>query len=90
MKLRFLGAATTVTGSQFLLETDRARVLIEWGEKFAPLLPKDRWLIEIEHAGGDARTDDDDGAADMASGCSRARTGPPARAVTSASPAVSM
>ena len=32
-----------------------ARVLIEWGEKFAPLLPPDRWIIEIEHAGGDAR-----------------------------------
>ncbi len=34
----------------------RARVLIEWGEKFAPLLPKDRWTITISHAGGDART----------------------------------
>jgi tRNA threonylcarbamoyladenosine biosynthesis protein TsaE len=34
----------------------RARVLIEWGEKFAPLLPKDRWTITIAHAGGDART----------------------------------
>ncbi len=33
----------------------RARVLIEWGEKFAPLLPKDRWTITIAHAGGDAR-----------------------------------
>jgi tRNA threonylcarbamoyladenosine biosynthesis protein TsaE len=33
----------------------RARVLIEWGEKFAPLLPNDRWLIQIDHAGGDAR-----------------------------------
>jgi tRNA threonylcarbamoyladenosine biosynthesis protein TsaE len=32
-----------------------ARVLIEWGEKFAPLLPADRWTINIEHAGGDAR-----------------------------------
>lgn len=32
-----------------------ARVLIEWGEKFAPLLPPDRWIIRIEHAGGDAR-----------------------------------
>jgi tRNA threonylcarbamoyladenosine biosynthesis protein TsaE len=32
-----------------------ARVLIEWGEKFAPLLPPARWLIEIRHAGGDAR-----------------------------------
>ena len=31
MKLRFLGAATTVTGSQFLLTTDRARVLVECG-----------------------------------------------------------
>ncbi|HET7676469.1 MAG TPA: MBL fold metallo-hydrolase RNA specificity domain-containing protein [Candidatus Limnocylindrales bacterium] len=31
MRLRFLGAATTVTGSQFLLETDRARVLIDCG-----------------------------------------------------------
>lgn len=33
----------------------RARVLIEWGEKFAPLLPPERWVIRIEHAGGDAR-----------------------------------
>lgn len=32
-----------------------ARVLIEWGEKFAPLLPENRWIIEIRHAGGDAR-----------------------------------
>jgi tRNA threonylcarbamoyladenosine biosynthesis protein TsaE len=32
-----------------------ARVLIEWGEKFAPLLPPDRWIINIAHAGEDAR-----------------------------------
>lgn len=32
-----------------------ARVLIEWGEKFAPLLPQDRWIITIEHAAGDFR-----------------------------------
>ncbi|MBM3767210.1 MAG: tRNA (adenosine(37)-N6)-threonylcarbamoyltransferase complex ATPase subunit type 1 TsaE [Acidobacteria bacterium] len=32
-----------------------ARVLVEWGEKFAPLLPTDRYIVEIEHAGGDAR-----------------------------------
>jgi metallo-beta-lactamase family protein len=31
MRLRFLGAARTVTGSQYLLETDRARVLIDCG-----------------------------------------------------------
>jgi metallo-beta-lactamase family protein len=31
VKLRFLGAATTVTGSQFLLTTDRARVVIDCG-----------------------------------------------------------
>ena len=31
MKLAFLGAATTVTGSQFLLTTDRARVIIDCG-----------------------------------------------------------
>ncbi len=31
MHLQFLGAATTVTGSQFLLTTDRARVLIDCG-----------------------------------------------------------
>src|SRR5438105_7626282 len=31
MRLTFLGAATTVTGSQFLLETDRAKVLVECG-----------------------------------------------------------
>lgn len=32
-----------------------ARVLIEWGEKFATLLPKDRWIITIQHAPGDTR-----------------------------------
>lgn len=32
-----------------------ARVLIEWGEKFAPLLPPDRWSLNIEHAGGENR-----------------------------------
>lgn len=31
MKLQFLGATTTVTGSQYLLTTDRARVLIDCG-----------------------------------------------------------
>lgn len=31
MNLQFLGAATTVTGSQFLLTTDRARVLVDCG-----------------------------------------------------------
>lgn len=31
MKLQFLGAATTVTGSQFLLSTARARVVIDCG-----------------------------------------------------------
>ena len=31
MRLRFLGAATTVTGSQFLLTTERARVVIDCG-----------------------------------------------------------
>ncbi|MDH5244290.1 MAG: MBL fold metallo-hydrolase, partial [Chloroflexota bacterium] len=31
MRIRFLGGATTVTGSQFLLSTDRARVLIDCG-----------------------------------------------------------
>ena len=31
MELHFLGGATTVTGSQFLLDTDRARVLIDCG-----------------------------------------------------------
>src|SRR5437762_10138438 len=31
MRLRFLGAARTVTGSQYLLETDRARVLVDCG-----------------------------------------------------------
>jgi len=31
LKLHFLGAAATVTGSQYLLETDRARVLIDCG-----------------------------------------------------------
>ena len=31
MKLHFLGGATTVTGSQFLLETDQARILVDCG-----------------------------------------------------------
>ena len=31
MQIRFLGGATTVTGSQYLLETSRARVLIDCG-----------------------------------------------------------
>src|SRR4051812_15883682 len=31
MDLHFLGGATTVTGSQYLLETDRARILIDCG-----------------------------------------------------------
>jgi metallo-beta-lactamase family protein len=31
MKLQFLGAATTVTGSQFLLTTDKAKVLVDCG-----------------------------------------------------------
>jgi metallo-beta-lactamase family protein len=31
MRLQFVGAATTVTGSQFLLTTERARVLIDCG-----------------------------------------------------------
>jgi metallo-beta-lactamase family protein len=31
MRLTFLGAASTVTGSQFLLETERAKVLIDCG-----------------------------------------------------------
>src|SRR5256885_3386691 len=31
MELRFLGAASTVTGSQFLLTTKRAKVLIDCG-----------------------------------------------------------
>jgi metallo-beta-lactamase family protein len=31
MEIRFLGGATTVTGSQFLLTTDRARILIDCG-----------------------------------------------------------
>ena len=31
MRLHFLGAARSVTGSQYLLETDRARVLVDCG-----------------------------------------------------------
>jgi metallo-beta-lactamase family protein len=31
MELQFLGAATTVTGSQFLLTTSRAKLLIDCG-----------------------------------------------------------
>jgi len=29
MQIQFLGGATTVTGSQFLLTTDRAKVMID-------------------------------------------------------------
>ncbi len=32
-----------------------ARVLIEWGEKFAAFLPKDRWIITLHHAEADNR-----------------------------------
>jgi tRNA threonylcarbamoyladenosine biosynthesis protein TsaE len=32
-----------------------ARVLIEWGEKFAPLLPPDRWIVTLDNLGGDSR-----------------------------------
>src|SRR6266568_1221723 len=31
MQLHFLGGATTVTGSQYLLETERAKVLVDCG-----------------------------------------------------------
>ncbi len=31
MKLSFLGATGTVTGSKYLVETDRARVLVDCG-----------------------------------------------------------
>ncbi|MHB8631933.1 MAG: MBL fold metallo-hydrolase, partial [Candidatus Limnocylindria bacterium] len=31
MRLQFLGAARTVTGSQYLLETARARILVDCG-----------------------------------------------------------
>jgi metallo-beta-lactamase family protein len=31
MEIHFLGGATTVTGSQFLLVTDQARILIDCG-----------------------------------------------------------
>ena len=31
MEIHFLGGATTVTGSQYLLEPDQARVLIDCG-----------------------------------------------------------
>ena len=31
MRLHFLGATRTVTGSQFLLETNRARVVVDCG-----------------------------------------------------------
>lgn len=31
MKIQFLGAVHTVTGSQFLVTTDRARVLVDCG-----------------------------------------------------------
>ena len=31
MRIHFLGAASTVTGSQFLLETDRAKILVDCG-----------------------------------------------------------
>ena len=41
-------------GLEEIFDSD-TRVLIEWGEKFAPLLPRDRWTITIQHAPGDAR-----------------------------------
>ena len=31
IRLQFLGAATTVTGSQYLLTTERARILVDCG-----------------------------------------------------------
>lgn len=35
-----------------------ALVLVEWGEKFARLLPPDRWEIRIAQSGNDRRTID--------------------------------
>lgn len=32
-----------------------ARVVIEWGEKFARFLPKDRWIITLRHTGEESR-----------------------------------
>jgi tRNA threonylcarbamoyladenosine biosynthesis protein TsaE len=32
-----------------------ARVLIEWGEKFAAMLPENRIVVTITHSGGDTR-----------------------------------
>jgi tRNA threonylcarbamoyladenosine biosynthesis protein TsaE len=32
-----------------------ARVLIEWGEKFAPFLPPDRWIVTLTHTGENSR-----------------------------------
>lgn len=32
-----------------------ARILVEWGEKFATLLPSSRFLLTIQHAGEDSR-----------------------------------
>lgn len=32
-----------------------ARVLLEWGEKFAGLLPPERWMIRIQHEGENGR-----------------------------------
>jgi metallo-beta-lactamase family protein len=31
MKIHFLGAASTVTGSKFLIETDELRILVDCG-----------------------------------------------------------
>ena len=56
MQLRFLGAATTVTGSQFLLTTARARILVDCGMfQGAPEeVGRNRMAFAFDPAGVDA------------------------------------
>ncbi len=56
MRIHFLGGATTVTGSQFLLETDQARVLIDCGmfQGSPSEAERNRLPFDFEPAGLDA------------------------------------
>lgn len=38
------------------LGRDNELVLVEWPERAGPLLPQDRWDIELDHAGPELRT----------------------------------
>ncbi len=62
MNIRFFGAAGEVTGSCYLVETDRARVLVDFGmhqggakaerhnRKFPPIRPRDLDAVVVTHA----------------------------------------